>query len=61
MLPSTETTQTSLCSGWEKYILVHFNNAEGRTDPPGTLTAETCCWLAGRGMKQLFRRSFNVF
>lgn len=37
MLPSTETTQTSLCSGWEKFILVQFNSAEGRTDPPGTL------------------------
>lgn len=57
----TQTTQTSLWSGQAKFILVHFNNAEGRSDPPGTLTAETCCWLAGRGMEQLFRRSFNVF
>lgn len=37
MLPSAKTTQTSLCSGWEKFLLVHLNSAEGRTDPPGTL------------------------
>lgn len=45
MLPSTETTQTSLCSGWENFLLVHFNNAEGRMtlQGPWVLRAAVGC------------------